>query len=242
VKQYGITVEYELLQPIDSIALDDLDTLNKLVENCNREDIAKILRENYGAGVTPVVRRSVKPKDFALINYLIDTYKVGGTIFEARDYDGGWFHAEIALPQSQISGYLQINEIVTPPGEIPKILQASRDRDNSEALKKSRADVAKNIEYDSFAAIAASPPRRKKTRNYSELSPSGVTPEPKNANTNSTSDDENSMSNNALYFGDTPVSTPIKAPFGNMGGSLRKRTRTNKKKKRKAKKRRTYKK
>ena len=284
VKQYGITVEYELVQPIDSIALDDLDTLNKLVENCNRsdrKDISTILRENYGAGATPIVRRSVKPNDFALINYLIDTYEVGGTIFEAETYqEGSPFHAEIALPQSQISGYLQINEIVTPDSEIPRILQASRDRKNSEALKKSRADVAKNIEYDSFAAIAASPPPKNKARRYSAITPSGVTPEKKNTNQNTTSDDENSMSddensmsNNALYFGDTPVSTHItpfriedaqyatlsplitahkvgvlnekrckKKPFDNMGGSLRKNTRTNKKKKRKAKKRRTYKK
>ena len=51
---------------------------------------------------------------------------MGGTIFQAKDYDGGWFHAEIALPQGQISGYLKINKIVTPPAEISKILDDSK--------------------------------------------------------------------------------------------------------------------
>ena len=133
VDQYGIVAEYEVLNPILSIALDDTTTLTKLHNDClakGRDDISQILRENYGANEPSAVRKSVKPKDFKLINYLIETYGMGGTVFLASVYfEGGSFHPEIALPHLEInSDFLHINGIVTDPGKIPGKIAEYNDR------------------------------------------------------------------------------------------------------------------
>jgi hypothetical protein len=164
VDQYGIVAEYEVLHPIQSIALDDPVTLNKLHDNCVIEDIKKILRENYGAGKPSAVRKSVKPNDFKLINYLIDTYGMGGTVFLASVYsEGGSFHPEIALPQREVQPeFLQINQIVTDPTKIPGEITKYNDRltvptKNSERLTLT-LDSSPISSYSSlFASPMASP-------------------------------------------------------------------------------------
>ncbi len=147
--------------------MDDPDTLNKLDYDClakRHDDISKILRENYGAGQPSAVRNSVKPNDFKLINYLISTYGMGGTVFLASVYrEGGSFHPEIALPQRQIqSDFLRINRIVTDPHKISSKIAEYNDRvkaptKNSERLTLT-LDSSPITSYSSlFASPTASP-------------------------------------------------------------------------------------
>jgi hypothetical protein len=157
--QYGIVAEYEVLHPIQSIALDDPVTLNKLHEDCVIEDIKKILRENYGAGKPSAVRNSVKPNDFKLINYLIDTYGIGGTVFLASVYrEGGSFHPEIALPQIQVqSDFLRINGIVTDPTEIPGKIAAYDNRVNAPKKVEQNPIALDGSPVTSYRSLIASP-------------------------------------------------------------------------------------
>jgi hypothetical protein len=147
VEKYGVVAGYQTQKPIYSVALDNPHNLNLLLKKCEdegNERMAFILRDNYGAGkfdtYGKAVRKSVFNNDMALINYLTEKYEIGGTIFLASvAIEGGRFHPEIALPQSEINpDYIQITGIVTKQDNIQEKIDERTNRHLSKELNKNK--------------------------------------------------------------------------------------------------------
>jgi hypothetical protein len=156
-----------------------------------------------------------------VINYLTRKYGLGGTIFLASvALEGGRFHPEIALPQSQInSNYLQITGIVTPSNMIEGKISERTNRHLSDNLRKNY----KKAEKRSPIIKKISTPLPFKSRfNFSD-----------DADENENENNNNKNVPNLLNFGDDE-----------MGGSLTNKKRskkTNKKRSKKTNKKRSKK-
>lgn len=140
-EEYGVIFEYITTEPIELLALDDTQTINKLYnEPDTPSEIKSILTNNYMK-----TRLSESGPDRIFSNYLCqrNIFGNGYAIYEIETDFGGKFHPELMICNA--SKYVKyVKQITTDPKRIEEIIQQGKLKQMTDDLEQSRKLAKKN--------------------------------------------------------------------------------------------------
>ncbi len=170
VETYGVAYEFETLNPLKLVRLDDEATREHIYNNSN-EEIQRILKINYGHNEKNI-RYSESSSDYKMSSFLCNTGYDGYMIEQMNTNMGGTFHREMC--------------ICNPKKNVRFVQQLTN---NEEATKMRNEYKLKLREIEDKEA------RRKSKQRpiYDTMSPNGATT---NMNNNSGNNSKNSNNSN----------------------------------------------
>jgi len=146
VKQYGVVFKFQTIKSYRLLALDSMESLEKLNAKINDSEISNILDKNYGT--TTGIRDSISIKDKQLCSFLCENGYQGYAILKDRYTLTGIFHHEVMICDPQYG--IECVSVVTSDQDIKRLLDDYNLRKGAHS-KKSKRKVE---------SLAVSPPRR----------------------------------------------------------------------------------